>query len=267
MKKYKLIKEYPGSPKKDFILDKTWIINYPLNCYLINGLTFNPDNHEEFWEEVIEKDYEILSFISTNTTIGEKAGVIRIPKYEGYNVDDYLYNGESVKNGAYLIHSVKRLSDGEIFTIGDETNSGIIESFKQFENRIIVNFDCTNLPNLPMYLDASGKLLTKVKKPLFTTEDGVDIFESDKFWFVNNIKNGLYLLNEAVAKQNHYNSKSTEGIFDFSTKEKAEEYILMNKKSLSINDILKVWSKLSGHTTNSLLKNSKLMHRIIISIK
>ncbi len=44
--KYILKKEYPGSPKLGNIIDNLendWIENYP-----------------EFWQEVVEKDYEIL---------------------------------------------------------------------------------------------------------------------------------------------------------------------------------------------------------------
>ena len=63
--KYILKKEYPGSPKLGNIIDNLendWIENYP-----------------EFWEEVVEKDYEILSYITIES---------EIIKYKDLNIND-----------------------------------------------------------------------------------------------------------------------------------------------------------------------------------
>lgn len=75
-------------------------------------------------KKVIKKDYEILSFKSA-------IGIYNKQKNrEGYwlvntcnHLDHLLKNKKT-----YQIHSVKRLSDGEVFTVGDETNGGIIKS-------------------------------------------------------------------------------------------------------------------------------------------
>lgn len=62
MKKYKLIKEYPGSPKLDTIIihkDNSWIDPYPSvehdQMILIDWVIKYP----QYWEEIIEikKDY------------------------------------------------------------------------------------------------------------------------------------------------------------------------------------------------------------------
>jgi len=246
MKKYKLIKEYPGSPKKDFILDKVFSVNYPLNCYLINGLTFNPENHKEYWEEIIEKDYEILSFYN-------KEG----KSYYNVITQGYYYSEPASSRSLtycllyYKIHSVKRLSDGEIFTIGDkvkdiyEETNVIINNFELNHNNININDNHAKISEI-----------NKVKQPLFTTEDGVDIFEGDTYYKVINETFQLLII-EKASKEESLKSKL------FSKKEKAEEYILMNKKSLSPNDILKIWSKLSLHSVDSLMKNSTLMATIL----
>jgi len=68
---------------------------------------------------------------------------------------------------------------------------------------------------------------------IFTTEDNVDIFEGNTYYKVVNKTFQLFIM-ENVSKGESLKSKV------FSTKEKAEKYILMNEKSLSPNDILKV---------------------------
>lgn len=238
MKKYKLIKEYPGSPSLGFILDKTWEVNYPLNYYLINGLTFNPNNHPEFWELVIEKDYEILSYITDTKTVWRK-NVMNNTYFItnnfglGLELDILLsdkYNGR--------IHSIKRLSDGEIFTIGDNIEirnlNSKIDGFYIKNDYLMITSDLSNCGD---YL----KNIKKIKKPLFTTEDGVDIYKGDIFYYVKfkQYNNTLGKPFEIV-KGNHPAFKY-EPQYEkyFSTKEKAEEYILLNKPCLSLNDIFK----------------------------
>jgi hypothetical protein len=77
----------------------------------------------------------------------------------------------------------------------------------------------------------------KVKKPLFTTEDGIDIFESDKFYVLVTPFNDKDKTNicEQTASSYYRDCK----LLTFFTKKKAEEYILINKPCLSLNDIIK----------------------------
>jgi hypothetical protein len=111
----------------------------------------------------------------------------------------------------------------EIFTIGDKTTLGIITCFRLLDNEIMVDFDNKNSILL------RSKQLQHVKQPLFTTEDGVDVFEGDDFYTVDNWNIEKYKNYISINEYIH-NLK-------FSTKEKAEEYIIMNKKVLSLNDI------------------------------
>lgn len=59
--KYELIKTYPGSPKLNTICkyDK----NPWSDSNAFTNPVLNPENYPEFWQPVVEKDYEILSFI------------------------------------------------------------------------------------------------------------------------------------------------------------------------------------------------------------
>lgn len=172
--KYKLIKTYPGSPKLGFILDKTWEVNYPLNCYLINGLTFNPNNHTEFWEQVVEKDYEILSFKSLEKF---KHGHLVHMNQNNFKPEKYLSSPNY-----WEIHSVKRLSDDEIFTIGDriqyynitgeKSHTHAISDITIYENKILLNHNHGTWKS-----HGDFNKVQKIKQLLFTTEQRSEIEE------------------------------------------------------------------------------------------
>ena len=191
--KYILKKEYPGSPKLGNIIDNLendWIENYP-----------------EFWEEVVEKDYEILSLVASERNPQHKKG------------SKFLHNKDYGFKNMYPtefwdIYSVKRISDNKIFTIGDSYEDLIIEK---------------------MFMSVAGDILTtykpKIKEPIFQTEDGVDIFKGDYSYGVHNSKFDIVAIK-------HVNTVYvTDNFIEFSTKEKAEEYILLNKPVLSYGEV------------------------------
>jgi hypothetical protein len=125
--KYKLIKKYPGSDPVGTIVTgygkDGWYSKGPGGkTYDWTLVVYNP----EYWEEVVEKDYEILSFkqdsgitdLWTKFSGGWSRNVNGYPATAPYTLEDIL------KNNLYTIHSVKRLSDGEVFTVGDRINIG-----------------------------------------------------------------------------------------------------------------------------------------------
>lgn len=260
MKEYRLIKKYPGLPKD-------WEVGMIVGTGDRQGLAcFSPCsgeytdkhidhndviNNPEFWEEVVEKakEYEILSFYAKN--IGDKDEVnkhyIWYETSKGSNLWSRMQNitspyttEEILKNKNYAIHSVRRLSDGEVFTIGDEINFNNIGTGKLLE----IQFEVAPIDK------GTGRLcfvhnhktlgrwwnineLSKVNSVLFTTVDGVDIREGDDFYEAN-LKHGItrWTTEYFVIYMNENIAKTL-----FSTKEKAEEYILLNKPCLSINDV------------------------------
>lgn len=232
--KYKLIKEYPGSPKLSFVTSPK-----NDNAYYVNSNWIQPENYPEFWEQVVEKDYEILSlkYIKPNNWLWDyKTNQIIKCKITDNKVNFKRSNGswdsyDSDYSGfvteVFSIYSIRRLSDSEIFTIGDNTKYGCIDSFYIKNDHLLAT---TVLESNGRYL----KELEKVKQPLFTTEDGVDIFEGDDYFKV--LQETYLLLNMRNANVTHNTTATT-----FSTKEKAEEYILMNKPCLSINDVAKIF--------------------------
>ena len=153
--KYKLIKLLPfeNSPKIGYTSSPNPLVEDKVHYW--NGNWFNPENYPEFWEKVVEKNYEILSFISKEWCIAQLS----------YFTCENNFTG----NDVWKIYSVKRLSDGEVFTIGDKTNFGLI-------SKIVINNN-----SLSFYFEQKScgyNLQTLIKwKPLFTTEQRSEIEE------------------------------------------------------------------------------------------
>lgn len=149
--KYILKKEYPGSPKLGTILTH-------------EELQFC--NWNEYYQEVVEKDYEILE-LSLQRSIKHQI-VSALGNSEDYTISLLNCNGNK-------IHSVKRLSDGEIFTIGDIIDTRVDNKYKQE----ILEISIKN--NTIMFKTKLGFVILsvakKVKKPLFTTEQRSEIEE------------------------------------------------------------------------------------------
>ena len=234
MKKYRLIKTYLNSPSLGAEVEEQFFSK----CNLEH------ENFSEFWEEVVEKEYEILSLCSSDGNISDRYKDGKVmwttddsPKF--YDIENILNKGE------HTIHSVKRLSDNEIFTVGDKvfsdfTNDGLqyIHSFSLRDSNSIVKLlkeDCKDFVGF-----RNLRFLEKANV-LFTTEDGVDICEGDKFyWF--SMKNvdlyGINLENNAKKGTTQVESKH---FLKFSTKEAAERYILENKPCLSLKDVFRIY--------------------------
>lgn len=242
MKKYKLIKKYPGSPELGHIIDGGNIV-YPEDRITRrnSGTWFVPISHfddKEFWEEVVEEDYEILSYRQVyRGKIFVKNDRQQFKSDDGYTLYNPLKERTSI-----TIHSVRRNNDGEIFTVGDTIEysypdrDGIIVYKKYSIEKIYL----LNNKDLIFYvgngLNLGGKNLIKVKSTIFTTEDNVDIYSGDKVYVVfSNYREGLFEITETNYKTYYRDSTKT-----FSCKEAADEYILRNKQCLSYNDVLDI---------------------------
>lgn len=193
-----------------------------------------------YWKEVTKKeyeaqflDYEILSFKSSTSIVlynrdtQLKDTYCQIDgKYPFYTLEECLAN-------KWTIHSVKRLSDGEIFTVGDKITGK--SKYNCTINTIELN------PDYPQIMfnrfDEGIDLINAkhIKKLLFKTEDDVDIFEGDKVYFINttNQRFNIDICLEADLYKSH--------LLYFSTKEKAEEYIWRNKECLSYENVLRIY--------------------------
>jgi hypothetical protein len=238
---YKLILKYPTS-----LLEVGDIIEWdtksdiPQYRCLVKGKgvsNIEPSQYPDHWEEVIKKDYKILTF----------KGCVSNTLYE---LDDAgLYRNKTLIkavdfrhaiNNKYPIHSVRRETDGEVFTVGDKIN----RQDGRYKKDVIRGFsiDSTDilLVSISNSIDASycgGKgcnlhVIDHYEKPLLISDDGVEIYEGDECWGIS--KNNLLAHNYIMTKDykvswvTHY----------FSTKEAGDRHIFMNKPSLSINDVM-----------------------------
>lgn len=232
MIQYKLIKEYPGHN-----LGETHCSDKSTKWYGTNFYDAYPD----FWQKVEEVDYEIIDFdLRRQSLFGRRPPLI--------------------------ILSVKRLSDGEVFKIGDLIDFGDFGN-KGFQPIDKIEIDCFDKTRITAWNSAYGLGLEKWKKipaktPLFTTEDGVNIFEGDDFFYVNS---NFYDVSSIKADEtiNHH-VKQADKYKTFFYKEKSEEYIWLNKPCLSAQDLIDVFNKdqqigcLQLIYESILLANSKL---------
>jgi len=226
MKKYKLIKWYPGLPpywknnppvvKKNAQGD--YYAGSPTGNTYIKGQ--NVENNPEFWEKIVEKNYEILKLKGKNSG----------------NIVKYKF-GHFLK--LFDIHSVKRISDGEVFTVGDRVRVGnvnmghIIESMKIDEKR-----NSIYVSGRKDRQRSFGQLLENIEhdplsEPVFTTEDGVDIYEGDTYYFISPIiKDKITKVSSATN-----NSNGSYADYYFSSREKAQQWIEDNEPKYSKKDI------------------------------
>lgn len=240
MKKYKLIKTFPGSPELGTIEEvehcfKNLMMGSNGKCL------YNISESPEFWELIVEKDYEILTVNPTENhkVYNDKSKIV----FWSVCNKDFEY---------WKIHSVKRLSDSEIFTIGDNTTFGCIDEFYIKHDKLLFT----------TVLDPCGKNIStanKIKTPLFKTEDGVDIFEGDSYYAINTTFFNNYGSQKAFDKKSpdltpFWQSNKSVCKY-FSTKEKAEDYIINNKPCLSFNDIENIIYENSTLVRRSKLKN------------
>lgn len=183
--KYILKKEYPGSPKLDSVVEIKNNGGYELENSTSYFMTKDKvENYPEFWEKVVEKDYEILSYIHN----GSKHIWKKDPKFETYfyinqglnpctRLEDILKYPK-----IYLIHSIKR-KDGEIFTIGDNINHSYQDKYDKIITKkyIIEKIYFIETGRLAFYVGEGLNLgignMVKAKQPLFTTEQRSEIEE------------------------------------------------------------------------------------------
>lgn len=124
------------------------------------------------------------------------------------------------------IWSVRRLSDGEVFTVGERIRL-------RTELYSIRDFELLSPGRLLIIVKDGGSCgieeISKAKLPLFTTNDGKEIFDGDDCWYV-------YSFSMAPMKWTAKLPFNKTGNF-FSSEEAANEWILENKPCLSVQEI------------------------------
>jgi len=220
MKKFKLIREYPGSDAKGTIA----VLLEAKHIY--KGFRFNYDvryveNSPEYWEEVVEKDYQILKTCPIEGTI----------------------------------YSVKRLSDGEVFTVGDKI-TGYHKDSRSIQTIRI--YDYTRRIRLEQsggYTDLMHA--SKVKNLIYLTLNEQDIFEGDTVWYVN--KENFYHDYIKAYPEVKFNSEIRAY---FLTEEEAKKYIIENKPALSIKEFWEITTMSGSNRVKSLVLEQLVRKRL-----
>jgi len=244
---------------------------------------FVESSKEEFDKQNQQPKFEILSYYAKN--ISGKGDDYVDPTYiwkekspgkwarfcDGSFVTTPFTQTELNNHKGYGIHSVKRLSDGEVFTIGDKCNIEIVNGYRNPIIKIELTKNGTsghleqyrNKETIKITLETnSGKswgpfefdCIQKSKIPLLTTEDGVEIFKGGEFWEVFSNYSNIAKVNSDCIETFLFNSSTRKA---FSTKEKAQEFVENNKKKYSLNDIEKSLGILDKHLGNPLLGDVK----------
>lgn len=249
---YKLIKWYPSLPKDWEVGMEVGVGDYRItyspcsskytDCYIASS---EIKNNPEFWKKVEKKTYEILSFkFQSNgclATLRENGKYLNqdtsLTDISWGAIEEYMLNFVNSDPSDCIIYSVKRLSDGEIFTIGDRCIwQGTGASDTGCVLKIEVKSDGVYLSNGSCNFHFSR--VNKLKKISCTTVDGKEIFEGEEIWYVScDFKVYSNKVNLFYSEKNYKY---------FSTKEAAEEYVIRNKPCLSLEEVEKVLIKESG---------------------
>jgi hypothetical protein len=220
-KQYSLVKIYPGIPPDweiDMIIEKGKFTYFPVDKkYRSKSIYFwEVENFSDYWIEVKEKTYKIIAYYQDN------CGRFHI-------YDEKHVNWNIIEKMNYKIHSVERLSDNKIFKIKDETNAGII-AFFELDGNIIIPYVGVKMP-----LQADFELIQKNKPVIFISDDNVEMYEGDSYYYsLSDIRKEKCIVQDFAPDQ-----KDT---VRFSSEEVMDEYILVNKKVFSIEDIAKIYS-------------------------
>ena len=246
--KYKLIKNYPTN----ILSLGTIVTKDTFNQYVIDDIQLfregDIESYPEFWEKIEGNNFEIISFrrikpkyvnVSEFRFILDKDSIYHAENNHNirFSLDYMLHQGSCVDSGDFIIESIKRLSDNEVFTIGDKVKHSYLSQDNSTITKIYIieKIYSLNSDGIRFYvgngLNLGLRQLEKILELIFITEDGVELFEGDDFWHVDS-----YF---GIARGTIGNSFiKLKGYHEFSTKEKAQEYVDLYKPQYSMKSIL-----------------------------
>lgn len=249
--KWKLIKSYPLCPYELGAIAEHQPLKNDDNLCIRLGVgeySMYPKeaivNNPEFWEEVKEKEYTILSFTDGNVI------------FERNYVGNYVHIGTHEAKAAslelaldaYKIHSVRRQRDQEVFTLRDQMKALTTDSknVTLFVEKIELIGDRIHLwgNNYSISLMCAEK--APIRKPILITEDGKEIYEGDNYSLFSvltkaNWQEGRRSIKHALEFSSEWKH--------FHTKEAREEYIKWNKPMYSLREVEEVRCAMCGSTT------------------
>lgn len=260
MKKYTNIKSglvAIESTNNSYRIDESEIFRIPASII--------EDSNE--WVIVKEKQltYEIVSLKVKNENCDvilffNSQGVC-IQRTDGLCPQSTFKLSTIIENFDSNIHSIKRLSDGTIFTIGDKLvwdwSASSVDYFELKSFRIEKGEVHLDLGSSGVFEGLFGNTNFNLRHyllPLFKTEDGVNVYKNNHpvlYWVNKKTFNGGFDHKNSLSDPDTYN------YIYFRKKEKAISYIIGNKPVFSLNDIKKVLgSNISGKKLSKFAKKA-----------
>lgn len=140
------------------IKNKPWPVDNPMTR--LGNVAFQAWTGKPFVSAPEPKrDWEVLEFRHNGIPVPVKDGRVLL------SITDFLTIDGAIKYGM-LIHSVRRTTDGQVFTVGDRERRGVITNFFIQDNAMFAAGE-----------DWDTMLRTLMKEVIFTTADGVRITE------------------------------------------------------------------------------------------
>jgi hypothetical protein len=201
-------------------------------------LMFLASKESKIWDAVEQfkaskqkpKEWEIecFKYVADNSTFLNRNEDGSFGIYRA-DMDDLLLGN------SHVIHAVRRIKDNEVFCVGDRVKiiassvSAPITEFRLVDGQLKAWGDDNNTSH--SFGGYSINRFDKAKPILFTTEDGVHVYPMQYFHMVDE-------RNWTISERCEADTFCTiEELKYFSSKEKAEEYVLMNKPTLSVSDV------------------------------
>jgi hypothetical protein len=197
---------------------------------------------------LVPKDYEVLEVINPKTgdilTLqnGICIGIASMPHASGIAIAQAMSTLDWSK---LYITKIKRNSDSQVFEVGK-----LIKGKKATSNFYITAIKKASTSAIHIYIESDGYyLLNEIDavNPVFTTEDGVDIFINDKYFAIEKYAKGFTVVPYVLVSEPN-------GINQYSTREVATEALKYFQRNISIYDIEQTLGKLGVHETHELLE-------------
>lgn len=280
--KYKLIKTYPCSPKLGTIEDN--------ETYKFSDNWTKFTDFPEYWELIqevpeyvkcttlylksfpgvkqigeVDKIYKVESKVLPNIPDSDYILIglpysVSVTRFisstkESFDAQELQNSIKNMKHGEWYkalmnnewIFKFDKLVNDEIHVIKAYSNNSLSKSCNTWLSRIstVKSLSPATQQEVEQYFP------NEFRKPLFTTEDGVEIFKKDTFYWIDAI---ILTIKSSVAKNTEF--KATYDHPLFSTKQKAQEYLdsLKPKEETLLEKAKRLYGKGVGYkglTTNN----------------
>lgn len=268
MEKYRLKKIYPGSPPIGTILTG---INFISECscvYMSNNMLYvessnRVENQPEYWEKVEEMP-KYVKLIQDSAWKVPKGAVCKVIKEN--DICGNIFSNQWLLENIYIPNNMNCEGKYQFYIVKEDCIPATKEEYEAQEGLFVTNdgveihkgdnywwINKRSDNHSPIGVKAYGKkeeyskckddyylfsteqaakdFIKSLRKPLFTTEDGVDIFEGDSYWYVTT-NFFIDFMGRALKGSGEQTT-----IKYFSTKEKAKKYLDLNKPIYSKKDI------------------------------